>query len=333
MAYDGLETLFQNMGPTYSAYTTGEREGTTLGLNQLKAMQDQANVQKAQLEATRYGQMTPYELEKARLANEVTVAELPGKHAKSLQEGYKATKEGATLPSDIETAIGTNRVTQLQNKVKELDSYSNALGAMSANLENVPPAARHASLLQMVQGYGIDPSDPKLAPIMQTLSRVPADQLPQALTKFRQRIVQQGATFQQKVMEEEFATRRSSATNATSIRVAEIAAEFRKQIAASKQKATDLLSQIQSGKLNYEKGALAFEVLASQTDDPVLKQQYTDFAQRFGQEAIKLRSAGAQAGRTDIEAATGGAVPTQKPTTGLGGGPKLGTRENPIKLD
>ena len=41
MAYSGLETLFQNMGPTYAASMAGEREGMAQGQDSIDARKKQ----------------------------------------------------------------------------------------------------------------------------------------------------------------------------------------------------------------------------------------------------------------------------------------------------
>lgn len=307
MAYAGLETIFQNVGPTYGAVTAGEREGTSLALDQIKAMTDRQNQEKAAAELERYKQMTPLELEKATLSNRKLSTE--------------TVKGERTLESDVASSISKNDQEVLANKLKAIDSYSTALGSLSSNLETVPPAARHATMLQMVQGYGIDPQDPKLAPIMQTLSRVPADQLPQALLKFRQRVIQQGAAYQQAMDTARFNKEAQERMKGMELRAQKELEQMRIDAGKYKKVGKAVMSieeGLLSGKLTYEKAATMISGMAFMTEDEGERNKLLDIARKYEQAELTKRAAGAT-GKVDVEAATG--MPTQKPQPALGGTP------------
>jgi hypothetical protein len=99
--------------------------------------------------------------------------------------------------------------------------------------------------------------------------------------------------------------------------VANINAESRRAAAAGKQKATDIVSQVQAGKLTPDKAAVAFSVMSEMETDPNQKLLYQQQAAKFEHLAMNLRAAQNQ-GKPDIGAATG--LPTQQLPPALGPG-------------
>lgn len=98
------------------------------------------------------------------------------------------------------------------------------------------------------------------------------------------------------------------------VQAAQIMADARIKAAESSRKATDLLSQVQSGKLSFEKAAVAFQVMADMEQNPDLQTQYAQKASQFQEAALKQANARA-AGTPDIGSM---GVPVQNVQPNLG---------------
>jgi hypothetical protein len=306
-----LSSMFQNLGPTGGAMLTGMQ------------MADATNEQRSQ-EAYRKAQMEDI-MQRTSQQAELHPLELQSKKQlidKSAQDIQKGTVELEKAKNDL--TIG-----KLEGAVKKADSYSQLMGVAAAQLANIPVKApgdpsRHNFLAKFATDNGLDLKDPAIQGLIQQTSQIPPEKLPQALEAFRNKIIQQGASYRSHIDGLKIAGQ-------TSRDVAEIGARSREAIANAKKKATDIVSQVQGGKLSYEKAAVAFSVMAEMTDEPTDKAKYLQMAQTYEQLNLNAKNAASQ-GKIDPGAATG--LPTiQTPTVLGGGGPKKGTAENPIKLD
>ena len=122
MAYSGLETLFQNMGPTYAANVAGQREGIAQSLDQLKAAQDVQDIQTKALANQQSQVMNPLNASYRQGEINRQGAELPGLAAVSQTQQQAATKGAATLPNDIAVAISNGDLTQAKNGLTTLQT-------------------------------------------------------------------------------------------------------------------------------------------------------------------------------------------------------------------
>jgi hypothetical protein len=107
----------------------------------------------------------------------------------------------------------------------------------------------------------------------------------------------------------------AAGNNSTSIGVANINAASRLAAAQARNKETDILSQVKAGKLNYEKAATAFEIMASMTPDPEEAKKYAKLASAFSVADQKSKAAGRQV-PVDLSAM---GVATQQIVPSLGG--------------
>lgn len=87
--------------------------------------------------------------------------------------------------------------------------------------------------------------------------------------------------------------------------------------AKASQAAGGILQAVQNGKMGFEKGATAFEVMASMESDPVKAQQYSEMSKRLAQANISQRNA--QAG-TKVDLNKLG-IQTNQFDLGVGGAP------------
>jgi len=301
-----LSSMFQNLGPAGGAMLTGMQ------------MADTTNEQKSQ-EAYRKAQMEDI------MQRTSQQAELHPLELQSKRQGLeKSTQDMEKGKVELEKAKFDLTVGKLEGAVKKTDAFSQLMGTAAAQLSNVPAPARHAWLANFAQQNGIDANDPAVQSIWQQTSQIPPDKLPQALEAFRNKIIQQGASYRSHI--DGLKLSAQSAEN-----VARINATSREAVANAKKKATDIVGQVQSGKLSYEKAAVAFSVMSEMETDPVDKAKYLQMAQTYEQLNLNAKNAASQ-GKIDPGAMTG--LPTiQTPTVLGGGGPKKGTAENPIKLD
>jgi hypothetical protein len=207
---------------------------------------------------------------------------------------------------------------ELQSKQQAIDSaalkakqekqsyYNDVVGRLIPELEQIPGPARHAYMAERLKNAGLemDAADSAWA------QQHSGDELIKKLKKAHEWQLTQTPGYRQAM---DVAREHSrSAEN-----VANINAESRRAAAASKQKATDIVSQVQAGKLTPDKAAVAFSVMSEMETDPNQKLIYQQQAAAFEKLAMNLRAAQNQ-GKPDIGAATG--LPTQQITPALGPG-------------
>lgn len=172
-----LSSMFQNLGPAGGAMLTGMQ------------MADATNEQKSQ-EAYRKAQMDEI---MQRTANQ---AEMHPLELQSKKQGIeKSTQDLEKGKVELEKAKYDLTVGKLEGAVKKADSYSQLMGVAAAQLPNIPAPARHAWLANFAQQNGIDANDPAVKSIWQQTSQIPPEKLPQALEAFRNKIIQQSATY------------------------------------------------------------------------------------------------------------------------------------------
>jgi hypothetical protein len=184
---------------------------------------------------------------------------------------------------------------ELEAKQKRQDYYNGVLGSLIPELEKAPAPARHALMEQRLKDAGL-PLDQADRDWAQTHN---GDELVSKLKKAHEWQVTQSAKYRTEMDKQKL-------HNQGQLDVAREQSRSREAVAAAKvsAKATDIVSQVQSGKLSAEKAAVAFDVMAATTDDPEKKIQYQQMAGRYESLAKQLRAAG-NAGKVDVGAATG----------------------------
>jgi hypothetical protein len=301
-----LNSMFQNLGPAGGAMLTGMQ------------MRDTQNEQESQ-QAMRQAQMDEI-MQRTAQQKLMNPLELQAKQ-QGLDTGKLALETGGLANKKAQLELDA---APLEIQVKNLQRSSQLLGAASTYLSTVPPVQRHAALKQYAVENGINMNSPTIQGLWNQLSSVKGEEIPKVLNNFRENVMRQESTVYSHLKGLEI-------SGETSKEVARIGATSRENIANAKKKATDIVSQVQGGKLSYEKAAVAFSVMAEMEADPVDKAKYLQMAQTYEQLNLNAKNAASQ-GKIDPGAMTG--LPTiQTPTVLGGGGPKKGTAENPIKLD
>lgn len=300
-----LNSMFQNLGPAGGAMLTGMQMRDTQNEQESQQAMRQAQMDEIMQRVQHQKAMQPLEMQTKQQALDT------GKLA--LETGGIANKKAQL---ELEAA-------PLENQVKNLQRSSQLLGAASTYLSTVPPVQRHAALKQYAVENGINMNSPTIQGLWNQLSSVKGEEIPKVLNNFRENVMRQESSVYSHLKGLEI-------SGQTSRDVAEIGAKSRENIANAKKKATDIVSQVQGGKLSYEKAAVAFSVMAEMEADPVDKAKYLQMAQTYEQLNLNAKNAASQ-GKIDPGAMTG--LPTINTPPVLGGGPKRGTAENPIKLD
>jgi len=301
-----LNSMFQNLGPAGGAMLTGMQ------------MRDTQNEQESQ-QAMRQAQMDEI-MQRTAQQKLMNPLDLQAKQ-QSLDTGKLALETGGLANKKAQLELDA---APLEIQVKNLQRSSQLLGAASTYLSTVPPVQRHAALKQYAVEIGINMNSPTIQGLWNQLSSVKGEEIPKVLNNFRENVMRQESTVYSHLKGLEI-------SGQTSRDVAEINARSRETVANAKKKATDIVGQVQSGKLTYEKAAVAFSVMAEMEPDPVDKAKYLQLAQTYEQLNLNAKNAASQ-GKIDPGAMTG--LPTiNTPSVLGGGGPKKGTAENPIKLD
>ena len=192
MAYAGLETLFQNMGPTYAASIAGEREGTALGLDQLKAQQEREAILKAQEENRQAQIMNPLAAQFQQGQINKQGAELPGLFAQSRSLTNKADTEDATKASTIAKTNSANDLAVQGDKLKEMQMRQDKANQLVSQIMSYGPVAGEAYRKQL------EASDPTIA---QMFGNIPTAKLPEALAHANLWLTKQSDKYQQAEMQ------------------------------------------------------------------------------------------------------------------------------------
>lgn len=292
---DGLEALTAPVGATMAGYNAG-----------LKTARDYEEQQNQQ--ALRNAQM------------------------QEIMQRTAAAKEAA--PLELETKRLANEKTQLANKAAQMDAYSETLSRVSAGLEDVPAASRHARLIQSLQGSGVDMANPEIASFVEQMKNVSGDQLPSVLSKLNERLITESSKYKTELAKAN--VQKASHLEGIQMQgqtqrdIEQMRIKSREGIADAKTRGTANIQElVRSGKMTAEKAAVALYGAAQFAEDPVEAQRLMQMAGQYEQFAMQQRQAQSQ-GKPDVGAMTG--LPTQTLPPALGTGPKLGTKENPIVL-
>lgn len=312
--YPGLDQMFQNLGPATASMFAGEREQ----LAQDAALQDLVSKQ----EAIREAQLKNIQTEKM---NPLLITEKEAQNRKALVDAALA--EG-TQGYKLSEANNKAEVDNLQTAATRQAHFSKVLQDASVFLQGVPPVQRFSALASMAKEQGLDINNPAFAPIIKQAQSLDPNKLPTMLGNFSTQLSQLAAKNSAAYIQAMDVAKEHSRSAAN---VAEIGAKSREAAAAARNKGTQTIEDlVKSGKMTAEKAAVSFYGAAQFETDPVEKQRLLTMAQTYEQFAMQQRQA-TQAGKPDVGQIAN--LPTTQLPPSMGGGPKLGTKENPIKLD
>lgn len=320
----GMQQLFADsnyLGPTMQA---AERWG-------IEQERKKADLAKLLQETEQSAALHPLKMEAERLGNE-------GKVAANRKTVTEASLGEATLPSTITKTISDNELAALTNKVKSYESSIGMLDQAVPMLNNVPPAARHAALITAAKQMGLNPNDPQMAPLMQSLAQVPGEQLPAALSQFKTRLIERSNSYKQ-AMDVAKLQRDSAERIAADNRVSQEKHEQMRIDAGKYNKAGSKSFAEQLGKMKVKERIGTLQAALAQDDAKPEDDRFSPF-ERAGMEAMLKQDM--ETYNAELQArSVPGIVPqmspsgiqmSDKPIPQVGGGAKRGTRENPIVL-
>lgn len=308
--YKQLVDLF---GPGTGAMMAGEQYQLGQDATLLAQQREQQAIREAQIKNAQSEAMNPLLVNQQQIQNTNLGLDTRTKTvAADIAEAGKGDKI-ATNASEAQNKL-------LSDKMERVDTYTKALARMVPQLQATPPAARYAVMSEMADSMGLPLTDRE----KQQFSQIPAEKLPAFLQQQYETGLKTTNAYRQAMDVAKEHSR--SAEN-----VARISATAKEAVAASKaNKGVQTIQEaVQTGKMTAEKAAVALYGAAQFEEDPAKQAQLLGMAKQYEQFAMNQRNAQAS-GKVDVGAATN--LPVQQITPALGGGPKLGTAENPIKL-
>jgi len=317
-----LSSLFQTMGPAGSAVMAGTQMGNAINEHRSSEAYRQAQTDKMIQETAQQGAMNPLLLAHQQATN-----------AGQLDTNRKAAVEAAlaegTKDYKLQEAKSTAELDTLKTASQKQSMFADTLGKAGVQLQGVPPVQRFAALGDMAKQAGFDINNPAFANIIQQAQKADPNKLPQMLTGFSQQLAQlaakNSAAYIQAIDTHKI---QAEATK----EAARIAATSRENVAATKgsgKGVSTIQDLVKAGKMTAEKAAVALFGAAQFEEDATKKTELLQMATQYEQFAMNQRNAAAP-GKVDVGAMAN--LPTQQLPPALGGGPKLGTAENPIKL-
>lgn len=336
MAYGGLETLFQNLGPV-GAYYAGQREADARLAGEQESLKRKAELAKMQEELLNAQLSNPIAREQGRLQNLTTDAALPGVQANSQKAGFEAQKMGATLPSTIRAVNSNNIDTLDENGQKAFMRMGQYAGVLASQLEGTPPIARHSVVTQFMDSQGIPKDNPIVQKAFAMLEKIPAEKLPAFLKSMSDKILTSTPEYKKSFdiaeMNRASQERIAAGNNRTSVEVANLNNDTKLRVAeAKKAQAGNVVSAVMSGKVSPDKALAAFQTAAAAATTDEERAYYQDLSARM-QTIINNSVPGQGLGAKPNAAAVAGMPGSGGNNPYEGTKPKPGTKENPIKLD
>jgi len=225
MALDasGLQTLFQNMGPTFAATQAGEAVGQQQGLQQLQAQQDQQKVQQMQLQTQQQQAMNPIN----QAAAQANIGETQARTGLLQGQGASAQAAGATAqaaqPAAQGAAIGGYNLQQQKQALDAQDAQLGYLTRVASSVQNAGPAGAaviRQAAMQLPDG-----------PLKNGLLAHDPSTLPDAITKANEYLNQSKASYQEQLLKNASASNVEAMRAGSASNVAQINAGSREQVA------------------------------------------------------------------------------------------------------
>lgn len=167
----GLDSLFQ-VAPQSAAFELGINQAQDRQTNALKQQELAQLLQKLKMEMEQTQQKHPLELERQRLLNQTTQAQLPGITAKSGQEVLKLSGDTEMYQDNLDTDKSKNRAARVGNEATIQDKlYKSFKDAAVFTSGTEPyPGAHAAAIHQAVSGLGVPEESPLVQHMMSQIS-------------------------------------------------------------------------------------------------------------------------------------------------------------------
>ena len=182
MAYSGLDTLFQNLGPATAGMAAGYREREASDTQQLANLLEQERIREAQQKYQQSADKHPFTLEQLRLGNVTAEAGIPGIQADSSLKGTVATRAAAALQDNIDTDKYAAKTARLENIAKQHQQYEKVLSELGAHTAGIPAAAQPAAILSYLQSSGYDMEAPQIKNMLSRVATMKPEDLQKAFS-------------------------------------------------------------------------------------------------------------------------------------------------------
>jgi hypothetical protein len=300
---DSLETLFQNMGPYVPALWAGQREG----LNNQAALQEQAlQVQRLKDAQQTYAQKertNPLDVINKQYTNEGLAAENPGKAALSKLHGIQANTAEATQAGDIAKKQSDNALSLLTNKANQSAMIADELSKVALSIDDLPalPGVRESAINQHMERLGV----PK-GQYGHLLANVPPDQIPKKLMSYSDSFRKNASSYKNKMEEEQLKQASQEKIAAGHDAATRYVADQKAATATAKVgDPKDVIAHIMKAKPTAEQAAVMFNIAANVEQDDQKRALY----KKLADDAAQKKGEWINAGKPDIAATTGNAVP------------------------
>ena len=274
MAYSGLDTLFQNLGPATAGMAAGYREREASDTQKLADLLQQEKIRSAQQEYEQSGQKFPLTLEQLSINNKKGMAELPGIEAQSTLKQNDAQVSTAGLQDTIRGNANKAKTNDLAETFKQHQMYESLLTNVGSQIAGIPAAAQPAAIRSYLESSGVDMA---AGPIKNMLAKIatmnPAD-IQKTLAAEKEWTARHTPAFTQAIeaakISKESHLEGARIQGQTARDVAHINAEARMQQAQLRGAKTSqsIFEMVQTGKLKLNEIPTAFTLAASQTQDP-----------------------------------------------------------------
>jgi hypothetical protein len=306
------------IAPTVGAGFIGQNQAMQQREQEAKLMELAQLIQSRQGQEQRAQAQHPFELEKLRLGNESTGAQIPGLVATSRKLGVDANIAEATQGTSIDS-------TNSKNKMAAYREVGQHLGSLSRAISDNPTVPPHAAFAQALDQIGLSPE--RKQKLMQRYTNVPAAKLQERLSQDGASILRENDKYAQAFDTTELQTSanlvNSEYERQSRERIAELdrgAGKFDKRGGTGKEfdegsTWAKRVADSRSAKERHSAALGAAEFWKAQGNEG--KAGYymgiADAAEPQAKAEIAA-AAGPRAGDVAVEELTGGSVPTNRPT-------------------
>jgi len=251
MSFDNLEAIFKGAGD----YNSGLSTGQGLAFDEAKTRAEQQKLMDLQQAYQHNATMNPMKAEHQSLQNQGLQEGLGGITADTTSKQIKARVAGATEDGDVATALSTNDLTQMGNRLKTLDNVRQQATRLVAGIGN------DEGRKQQVLRSGVIPQ----GEMYDLIARTPASQLRDKLENLNKYVSSQTDAFVQAQAQSQSHERVGAANNRTQLKIAEMNNDTRRELAeakaeADRHKAESKLANAKLEAKNVEASILAIPI-------------------------------------------------------------------------
>lgn len=333
-----LSSLLQ-MSPGVGGFMMGQQQASQLATDEQRRQELAQLVQIRMQEAQQKADMAPLMMEHQRLQNSGLSAGLGGIAATSKQKGLEAAMAEKTFDSDVAAKTAKNEKTVDDTAFARHQHAQQVMLEAGPMLESVPPPMRAMAFREHLRGAGLNPDSPQLARML-ALAQSNPQAFPAQVSKLAEALGAQAEAMNPAArsakavagINRASAEKIAAGHDATSLRVAEIGAQAKRDVQAAKGGAADVWSNLISGKMTSDKAfvaAAAGKLKAKTDEEKAVWDELGRMVEQFTYNKPQARDQGAPT-------LDNGKLTNKPPVPGVFGNGKpkgTGTKDDPIVLD